>query len=204
MYRKFESLSEEKRKRIIDASLEEFAENGYEQASTNTIVKKAGISKGLLFHYFGSKKNLYLYLIDYIVKYMLDKFYSTQYDSMPADIFERIMQRGLIKLRMAYDNPLMYRVLFDAFVNTPGEFKDEMQQRLGSLYSQNIQKFFSGIDTSKFRKDVNPQKAVELIAMLIDGLSTKYINMYRDHTAEELLGQMDRILEEFREYLDML
>ncbi len=52
---KLKSLTLDKQERIINASLAEFARNGYERASTNEIVKEAGISKGSLFVYFNNK-----------------------------------------------------------------------------------------------------------------------------------------------------
>ena len=52
----------EKRDKIINSALKEFSINTFQKASTNTIVEDAGISKGLLFHYFGSKEKLYKYL----------------------------------------------------------------------------------------------------------------------------------------------
>ena len=55
MYDTFENLPEEKRKKILEICLDEFSENSYENSSTNTIVKRAGISKGILFHYFKNK-----------------------------------------------------------------------------------------------------------------------------------------------------
>mgnify|MGYP001006429114 FL=1 len=60
-------IDEQKRQRVIRASIEEFAK-GYEVASTNEIVRKAGISKGLLFHYFGNKKNLYMSVFREVVQ----------------------------------------------------------------------------------------------------------------------------------------
>ena len=52
---------------MINAALKVFAKNGYKHASTDDIVKEAGISKGLLFHYFVSKMGLYSFLLDYSV-----------------------------------------------------------------------------------------------------------------------------------------
>lgn len=69
MNERFFDLKKEKQDRIINASFEIFAENGYEHASTDDIVKKAGISKGLLFHYFISKIGLYTFLYDYATRY---------------------------------------------------------------------------------------------------------------------------------------
>lgn len=62
---KFFDLKKEKQDRMINAALKVFALNGYRHASTDDIVLEAGISKGLLFHYFGSKIGLYEFLFDY-------------------------------------------------------------------------------------------------------------------------------------------
>lgn len=61
MFAKFLSLDKEKQDRIINAAMKEFAQKGYDKASTNEMVKEAGISKGLLFHYFQNKKQLYFF-----------------------------------------------------------------------------------------------------------------------------------------------
>jgi len=45
-----------RRDNIFQASLEEFAAVGYERANTNHICEIAEVSKGLLFHYYNSKK----------------------------------------------------------------------------------------------------------------------------------------------------
>lgn len=70
MNEKFFELKKSKQDRFINAALQIFSENGYKKASTDEIVKKAEISKGLLFHYFGSKQGLYEFVYNYSVKYI--------------------------------------------------------------------------------------------------------------------------------------
>ncbi len=70
MNEKFFDLKKEKQDRMINAALNQFSQCGYKQASTDTIVAEAGISKGLLFHYFISKEGLYDFLYGYSLKYM--------------------------------------------------------------------------------------------------------------------------------------
>jgi TetR/AcrR family transcriptional regulator len=53
------SIPPDKRRAVVDAALEEFAGRGYEGASLNTVVRRAGISKGSLFTYFPSKAALF-------------------------------------------------------------------------------------------------------------------------------------------------
>lgn len=49
-------LQEQRKAALLNAALREFAEYGYEQASTNRIAKEAGLSKPLMFHYVGNKQ----------------------------------------------------------------------------------------------------------------------------------------------------
>lgn len=48
------------RARIMSAARKEFGDNGYEAASINTICAAEGLSKGLLYHHFKDKDELYL------------------------------------------------------------------------------------------------------------------------------------------------
>lgn len=52
--------ADERRGEILEAALTEFAEHGFEGASTDTIAKRAGISQPYLFRLFGTKKQLFI------------------------------------------------------------------------------------------------------------------------------------------------
>jgi AcrR family transcriptional regulator len=60
----FFNLPEEKRQKILDYAMEEFAQNDYDSASISNIVINAGIAKGSLYQYFADKGDLYRYLIE--------------------------------------------------------------------------------------------------------------------------------------------
>ena len=53
-----EAIHNAKKKVILDAALNLFAKKGYAASSTNHIVEKANISKGLLYNYFESKEEI--------------------------------------------------------------------------------------------------------------------------------------------------
>jgi len=56
---RFNKLPAKKRERILEAAAKEFAANGYDGASLNRILEKAGISKGAAYYYFDDKADLY-------------------------------------------------------------------------------------------------------------------------------------------------
>ena len=56
----FTRISEEKRKRIFDAAVDEFARSGYDHANINVIAAHARVSVGSIYKYFDNKEDLFL------------------------------------------------------------------------------------------------------------------------------------------------
>lgn len=56
---RFQKLDEPRRTTILAAAAEEFGERGFEGASYNRIIERAGISKGAMYYYFADKDDLY-------------------------------------------------------------------------------------------------------------------------------------------------
>ena len=54
----FYNLSDDKRKRVLQAILEEFADTDSEKISINRIIKRANISRGSFYQYFDDKLDL--------------------------------------------------------------------------------------------------------------------------------------------------
>ena len=65
-YTNFNNLPEKKKIAIINAGFSCFGEHGYKKTGVAEIAEMAGISKAAVFYYFGSKKELFFYLFDYI------------------------------------------------------------------------------------------------------------------------------------------
>jgi len=62
--RTFGNLPPEKRRAVSRALVREFAINGYQKASLNTIARRAGIAKGSLYQYFANKEAMFLFVFE--------------------------------------------------------------------------------------------------------------------------------------------
>src|SRR6056297_2229353 len=61
----FFNLSKEKRDRVIDVALSEFAYKPYEKVNVTDIIKKSNIARGSFYQYFEGLDDLYNYLINH-------------------------------------------------------------------------------------------------------------------------------------------
>lgn len=197
IYQKFHSLEAEKQERIINAALKEFARNGYEKASTNEIVEEAGISKGSLFNYFNSKKELYMFLLDYVAE-MIEKIYA-QVDWNETDFFERMRQMGLVKFKVYKRFPQAFDFLKALAHEDADEVKCEIRKMGKDLIERGLERGYQNIDWSKFREDIDREKMISIINWTMLG----FAEMYRDKVDSfgdvgvEVLGESD-------EYFDIL
>ena len=168
MNEKFFDLKTEKQDRMINASLKIFATYGYQYASTDEIVKEAGISKGLLFHYFGSKLGLYTFLADYGVRYIKMELSSTVSDN-ETDFFKIIKDIESAKLSTLKKFPYLQQYLISMEKETVSEaVKATAEQRanLASVYQDIMKK----VDYSKFRADVDSKRITKMMDMVLKSL----------------------------------
>ena len=193
MYEILARIDPEKKDRILSSAFEEFGRNGFERASTNEIVEKAGISKGLLFHYFGSKQALYEALKEFAVSYVMDLL-EEGIDWSQSDIFLRVQQITRLKLKAMEKYPHIYDFLKTATEDVPMEeirnhYSDRMRRLIARAYRENI-------DYSLFRSDVDIGKSIEILQWTVEGAAARLVR--------ETEGDMIQVTEEFREYMELL
>lgn len=197
MYQKFNNLESEKKERIINVALKEFARNGYEKASTNEIIKEAQISKGSLFNYFNSKKELYLFLIDYVGE-VIQSIYK-EVDWSETDLFRRMKAIGLVKFKTYKRYPQVFDFMDSVSNEDASEVKGEIEKIRKNTLESGFEIIYKNIDWSKFRSDLDIQKVLDIIDWTIIGFSEeqrKRINSIEDIGTE--------VLDEWDEYFDIL
>lgn len=194
MNEKFFDLKKEKQDRMINASLKIFSANGYKHASTDDIVAEAGISKGLLFHYFGSKLCLYSFLYDYSTRFMKLEL-TTGVLSSADDYFEIRKQIEFAKMQVLRNYPYMQRFLDSCAVENVSEalMATERQRHvLSDVYAV----LKNQADRSRFPADVSYEKLDTMLDYTISGLMHAH---FRDSSF-----QPEMLYEEIVSYLNML
>lgn len=167
---KFFDLKKEKQDRMINAALKVFALQGYRHASTDDIVREAGISKGLLFHYFESKLGVYSFVYDYSVRYM--RLELSAVSAEETDLFELIRQVENARMRAMREYPYMQQFLNRSLSEDVKEALLAVEQKKESLLSA-YEDIYSRADYSGFPDGVDGDKLRTMLELTIRGLMTE-------------------------------
>ncbi len=165
---KFFNLKREKQDRFINASLKIFSENGYQKASTDDIVREAGISKGLLFHYFGSKQGLYEFVYNYSTKVLMME-YTGNVPLFQLDFFELQKQMEVAKKNVMVSYPYMNVFVNQAFREESREVLDVVADSMDQ-YSANLAELYSKADITRFKDGVDPSAVLKMCLFVADGV----------------------------------
>jgi TetR/AcrR family transcriptional regulator len=192
---KFFNLPVEKQKTIIDAALKSFGTNGYKKTSVSDIAAAAGISKAMVFHYFGTKKALYLYLID-LCGNIIMKEVDEKFDYTVTDFFDRIKLSSNIEISVMKKHPAIPSFLTSMYFEDDEEVKEDIKAILAKGEGFRNKIAFDGMDYSRFKEGIDPKLVMKMLGWLTDG----YMNQLSNKTEIDY----EVFLKEFEECMDLL
>ena len=120
----FDRISDDKKEKIINAAMGEFAENGFAGTNINKIAEKAGISIGALYKYFPTKENLYFSLVNLC-------FYQLEAELSPVlESDENLSGKIGLILDLLFDNAARFRNMNRLYNRFTSEGNSEMARSL--------------------------------------------------------------------------
>lgn len=164
----FNNLPQDKRDRIMEAALEEFANRPYHQASLSRIVAKAEIAKGSMYQYFEDKFDLYLHLIGLATTVKLDALRRGVERLGPdADIFDMLMMASTAGMEAIRDHPRL-NMIGNRLIGEGPEFLARVLERFGPLSEDMVGQWLQmSIDRGHIDQRVNPRVANFLVNAVI-------------------------------------
>lgn len=166
--KKFLSLPSEKQNYIINAGLKAFGINGYKKASIRDIANTAGISKSMIFHYFGTKKDLYLFLVQFSGTILMNEI-DRHFKKDETDFFERIRLVAEIEVSVMRKHPAILSFLKSIYFETDEEVAQEIKEILVQGDSFRAYIALNGIDASKFKEGIDPTLVMKMLTWFAEG-----------------------------------
>jgi AcrR family transcriptional regulator len=203
-YAKFAAISEEKRQGIITAALKEFAKCGYAQVSTNAVIKSAGISKGLLFYYFGSKAGLY----DYLRQYVMAQFAQavlTDAVTLDGDIFDVLRSSTVAKLRVAQQLPLETSFYVRCFTDdsVPAEIMAAKRQEMDAAFGM-LAQISANLDARQLKAGLDKEIVASVIYLVCEGLAREVLLDMNPEVATTYWQEQTSRIERYLDFLRQL
>lgn len=192
----FTNLKDEKKQRIVDAALKEFAAHDFEHVNIQNIIKDAKISRGSFYQYFSDLEDLFNYLVKTITITKKAYFDKHQVLHSEAPFFDRIGELYRLGYQFALENVLIFKAGKHMIKRLSTSNNDTIMTNkkwLNTYYSAEIQK---DIDKGIIRNDVDINMLIDVLTLFLDELSTL-------HYIEQRMTQTE-VDQRFKRFIKLL
>ena len=178
----------DKKDLIMASALRVMTEKGYYGSTIDDIVSESKMSKGAIYHYYKSKKEVYLELIVYLESKYTDMFASVNKESTSAKKLKKLFTIWSDQLEK---EPGFFQSfsIFQSMSRHDKDFKQAMQR----MYNR-FQKFIEliiieGIKSKEFKK-IDPKTSALSLILNLDGISWFSLFESKNLDAKSYIDQM--------------
>jgi len=180
-----DGINPKKRKKIIIAAIDEFADVGFELASTNRIAKRAGIAKGALFKYFKTKEKLFLAITDDLLRGLIG-YLMKRVTEQKNDILELYINAVEELYTYFKGNLKMFKFFKMIMTERAGEVYTKLRKKWMPLMEPMLAALMKGVDTSNL--SISVPELAKLFMWLDAGLDTDMMaTVTPNTTVDEML-----------------
>lgn len=170
---KREEKNQQTRRRILESALAEFSEQGYGASSVNTISNREGLSKGIIYHYFPTKDDLYLACVEECFQ-MLTGHLQSHTNMVGQTAEERLEQYFRVRLDFFEQSPQYQRIFCDAVIMPPAHLEASIQEKKAPFDRFNIDSLNRMLEPVSLRSDLSREDVVDTFRQYQDYINARY------------------------------
>jgi len=188
-----ERRPDERPRELIDAALSVFAERGYHNTRLDDVAEAAGVTKGTIYHYFDTKEDLLLNVIEHYQTLAFGRVEDVlQNTRLAASTRIRLLIRKMFSVGEGRSRSLLALLVRGIAHEVPRVHEQWLKDgpvRLWSLVAELVEE---GKERGEFRSDADADVAARL---LVSGVMLQ--RMWNQHAAEvpEVAIDDDRLIE---------
>lgn len=152
--------------RILSAAIIEFGTKSYDNASLTTLCNENQISKGLIYHNFKNKDELYLKCVELCFEKMTDYFKSREYR---AENVQESMH-NLFRIRQDFfkENPYYCNIFFNTVLQPPEHLRNAIQKLRRKYDEFYLQCFKELLQQIQLRDEITVEAAMEYFMFFLE------------------------------------
>ena len=194
----FFKIRAEKQEHIVNAAFRVFGRQGFRKASIGDIAQEAGITKGMITYYFGSKKTLYMYLVEVSQSRLVKAMQQQLADSPVTDFFERLKIATDVQVAAVKEHPALISFQNSVYYETDPVVAPELTEMLTAEHMRCDKILLEGSDLSTIQPAANSALITKFVMWATDGFFEQLYYLAED------AKNINSLVSEFYQCIDLI
>lgn len=188
---------EQRRKEIVQATMDLTAEQGIKKVTTQAIADRIGIAQPTIFRHFKTRDAIFAAVIGWIAENLFKAISSgINPDEKPDEQLKKLIQRQLTFINK---HPAIPKVLFSDLLHLESpKLKSSLQEVMNRYIKRVTLLLLEGKVAGVFREDLDADQTARYIAALIQGIVLRWsvyeFNFSLEKEAEIIWGFLSPVL----------
>ena len=190
---------ERSRKEIFQAALEEFGTHGYDNVTMDSICSRHGISKGMMYHYYSNKDELFLLCVQDTFQALKAQIERDAAELSGQSSFDSIKNYLLIREYFFQLHPKRKLIFENAMLRPPKQLTGQIRALHAPLKEMNRQFMGRVVSHMSLREGLDREKATRYL----ESVESHFWSLVSQYQQEKSCCDIHSMLAAAEELLDM-
>ena len=173
-----QSKQDQRKYQILDAALEVIVRKGYEGSSMSDIVKKSKLSKGAIYWYYSSKKEVYLALVNHWVHHYSPTLNHIIGDEQPASVQLKELFNFFIAQYETDQTVFKAIAVFWSLAGRDNDFKEKFDKVYLEFFTLIEKIIIKGVENKEFK---NIDVKIAALSIMVNIESTIWFTLFENY-----------------------
>ena len=173
-----QSKQDQRKNQILDAALEVIVSKGYEGSSMSDIVEKSKLSKGAIYWYYSSKKEVYLALVNHWVHRYSPTLNLIIEDNKPASVQLKELFNYFITQYESDQKVFKAVAVFWSLASRDNDFKEKFDKVYSEFLALIEKIIIKGVKSKEFK---NIDTKIAALSIMVNIESTIWFTLFENY-----------------------
>lgn len=188
------------KEKILQAAITEFSASGYDKVTMENICTRHGISKGMMYHYYSSKDDLFLLCVQNMYQMMQQYLEANMAELEKKDALHALKEFWMLRESFFGEHPPFKNIFENALLRTPPHLFEKIEEIRGPIEALNRQFLHRTIGKIELRENLKKEN----VSIYLEAMESVFWKLVEQYRREQRISDVHSLMEAAGELWDMV
>lgn len=188
------------KEKILQAAITEFSASGYDKVTMENICTRHGISKGMMYHYYSGKDDLFLLCVQNMYQMMQQYLEENMAELEKKDALHALKEFWMLRESFFGEHPSFKNIFENALLRTPPHLFEKIEEIRGPIEALNRQFLHRTIGKIELRENLKKEN----VSIYLEAMESVFWKLVEQYRREQRISDVHSLMEAAGELWDMV
>ena len=188
------------KEKILQAAITEFSASGYDKVTMENICTRHGISKGMMYHYYSGKDDLFLLCVQNMYQMMQQYLEENMAELDKKDALHALKEFWMLRESFFGEHPPFKNIFENALLRTPPHLFEKIEEIRGPIEALNRQFLHRTIGKIELRENLKKEN----VSIYLEAMESVFWKLVEQYRREQRISDVHSLMEAAGELWDMV